>query len=196
MNKIEVMIPSGQTLVFPEGTSDDVIKKTVDAITKEKGEAEWTSAHVKSLVRELTKAQGEVDLKRAEVDHFGPAIEKQTKEFEKTNKGLINSVQTFLAGFQRLEKQRTDGAVRKIEPVLKNIAGQFIILVSKIESSNGKIHKSLTELTTATKEMKKSFDDLSKEQRETNKHLAELVKVTGAKKTVKRDKDNNIVGIE
>jgi peptidoglycan hydrolase CwlO-like protein len=196
MSKIEVKIPSGQTLVFPEGTSETVIQNTVKKITDEKGKAEWTDAHVKSLVRELTMAQGEVDLKKAEVDHFGPAIEKQTKEFEKVNQGLINSVQNFIAGFLRIEKQRTDGAVKKIEPVMKQLVGQMIILVSKIESSNTRTNKSLIDLTKATEKMSRSFDDLSKEQKQTNKHLAELVKVTGAKKVVKRDNSGNITGIE
>lgn len=196
----QAKLPNGQILVFPENTSDKVIQATVDRITNTKTEAEWSNEHVKAIVREITAAQGAADMERAQIDHFGPAIEKQTKEFDKLNKGLTKSVQDFVSGIVKSEKDKNETALNKIRPVVQEISKQIVYMTNKIESlvlhNSRKEYENTHYIVKAMEANTKAVNDLRAAQLESNRVLRELVDATKSGKTIMRDKQGNIVGVK
>lgn len=196
MTKKQVKLAGGQTLVFPEGTSEKVIRDTVKRITTSKGDAEWTSDHINQLIREMMKMQGEVDLERANVDHFGPAIEKLS--------GTVNDISTkVLQAVDALKKQNDNKT--DIIPVLQGVVRQLSLFsessvncFDQMSSCMNQTQKSLAENSKLLRALIAVQDENNQLKSQMIQATNELVQITRDSKTKKviYDDNNRIVGVE
>lgn len=186
-------LSNGQILMFPEDTSDDAIKGLVKKISKKADDVQWDPGHVKALIKELTNAQGEIDIKRAEIDHFGPAIEKQTNQLGKFTDAIKTTVEKVTAKDNDSVK---DGSVKEFIPILKSLTGQMMRIVENLPA----ISKNTKDLNSSvTSQLQRNTDVLSnlvKLQKENNAILKELVEATKQAKTIVRDEDGFITGVK
>jgi vacuolar-type H+-ATPase subunit H len=193
-------LPNGQTLVFPENTSQKVIEDTVKRISSSKKDVEWTSDHVNSVIREMTAAQGKIDLEKSQIDHFGPAINEQTKNIEKLNTSFSQSFQKFLSEFIKSDKKKSDDVVNSVKPVIQEISKQIVNLSNKhemisLKKDNG-LFNFLDKLSISLDLNTKAVNDLKAAQIENNRVMRDLVEATKSTKKIIRNKNGDVIGVE
>ncbi len=197
-------LPNGQVLTFDDDTSDEVIQNIVKKLLSDKTVTEWDHEHVKNLVRDITNDQGErdlkrseMDLKRAETDYFGPAIEKQTGQFEKLNKSLNDGMQSFVKKLLSSQNDKLASlSTSNLEKVLGDIAKQVVNLSGRIDVMTAKSDKNTAGLIQAVTTNTKAMQQLVTAQKENTQVLKKLVTATQAPRTIVRNTDGKVKGIK
>jgi chromosome segregation ATPase len=185
-------LSNGQMLMFPEDTSDDAIKGLVKKISKKADDVQWDPGHVKALIKELTNAQGEIDIKRAEIDHFGPAIEKQTNQLVKVTEAIKSTVEKVTSKDDSVK----DKSVKEFAPVLKNLTGQIMRIAENLPTLSKNTKDLNSSITSQLQRNTDVLNNLVKLQQENNTILKELVEATRSSKQIVRDKDGFITGVK
>lgn len=202
----KIVLPNGQTLLFPKDTHDSVIKSMVKKIVKETKDQVWDTEQVKTLINEITKSQTEIDAKRSSVDHFGPALVDHTKKVIKSNEDLANSNKEIIKQIQSSVKDLISSHVEKlssvntkgIEKELKEISKQIVDFSNKTEliiSSNNRNVDAVLKAIMVNNDIVKRLISEFKDQTSAVHELAEAVANPPSRMLI-FGKDGKVKGLE
>lgn len=211
----EHKLPSGRVLRFPDTTSDDVVKATVNRIMNTKSDLPWSTEQVRAVVSEITAKNAEAVLDKNKIDHFGPAVEKlsvvinkaveesalKTKTIhEKNNQAFLKS---FSESIEVLAKEviatipdYSDKIDQVAGTISKTLTKEVVNVAAKIEMSSHTLNKNINSLIDAVNKNNEVIGNSVDLQARTLKVLDDLVKALKAKKKIIRDKSGNITAVD
>lgn len=189
-------LPNGQVLVFPADTSDEVIRNTVKRIVSSKNGDDWSAEHIKTVIRELTTAQGKIDmlkteaeskrtsdeiqrskseleklkveLEKARIDNFGPAIEKQ-------NKTILSAIKDFVSEFKSSSADHNKAVITGFIPLIKDVVKEIVGLKNNIEKMSLKNDVAIKNLIETIADHGRLMLNVVRTQEETQDILKQLV---------------------